>query len=172
MSGGIINKLSRYFDVAARWMVVAIMLVVMANVILRIFDRPLMGTVEAVQLFTALAIGLGLAHCGVQGGHVAVTFLTDKLPLKLQTVIFMLVDTMTFLFLVLSGWQLFLYGNGMRQTGEVTMTTGIPFYPFVYVVALSFLLYSLVVLQGIIKIIAKGYQRGLKDTADKVVISD
>lgn len=177
MSEGIIKKVSRYFDIAARWMVVAIMAVVLANVILRIFGRPLRGTVEAVQFFTALAIGLGLAHCGVQGGHVAVTFITDKLPRKIQVAIGLIIDIIVFLFLVLSGWQLFIYGNGMLQTGEVAMTTGIPFYPFVYVVALSFLMYSLVVLKDISKVFFRGKQTvqdnlSLNDSADKIIMSD
>jgi len=142
-----IEKISRYLDSGAQFMVAATMFLTTANVLLRrLFGAPIKGTVEFVQLFIALAVGLGMAQCAVQGGHIAVTFFADKLPAKFQYALIAVVDLVVAAFLGVSAWQLFKYGENMRQMGEIALTTGIPIYPVVYVVALGFVLYFLVVI--------------------------
>lgn len=147
---GIIEKLSRYSDGLARLSIVILMVVVVVNVILRLMGYPLKGTVEFVQFFAAMAVGLSLANCAVQGGHISVSFLTDKFSPKIQAAIDFLMDLVTFVFVLVGAWQLYLYAAGSMQNNEVAMTTGIPFYPFVGLVAVGFLLFALVIMKKLL----------------------
>lgn len=161
----IIERLSRYLDAGAQFMVAAMMFVTTANVVTRrVFGAPIKGTVEFVQLLTALAVGLGVAHCAVHGGHIAITFFTDMLSKKFQRIISIFIDLLVALFLGLSSWQLFIYGENMRLKGEISLTTGMSVYPLVYVVALGFALYLLVVLLGLAKTLRDLF--GPKNTAN------
>lgn len=150
-----VEKLSELMDLGARIAVAGIMFVTTANVILRLLGSSLRGAVEIVQYLNGLAIGLGVAFCAFHGGHVAVTFLTDKFPPKVQQFVNVLVELLVAGFLGLTTWQLFLYGYGSQQGGEVALTLGLPIYPVVYLVTAGMAVYLLVVLNNLGK--------GLKD---------
>lgn len=146
-----VEKLSFLMDIGARAAVAGIMFVTTINVILRLFGSSLRGSVEIVQYLNGLAIGLGLAFCAFHGGHVAVTFFTDKLPLKVQQLINILVELLVAAFLGLTAWQLFLYGYGMQVGKEVSLTLGLPVHPVVYLATAGIAVYLLVVLNNLVK---------------------
>ncbi|MDO9535595.1 MAG: hypothetical protein Q7J85_09780 [Bacillota bacterium] len=64
-----------------------------------------------------------------------------------------------FIFLSLSTWHLVLYGKSMASSGEVSLTTKLPFYPFIYLVAFGMSILSLVVLANLISCLGKGVKK-------------
>lgn len=144
-----VEKASYVMDVLARAAVAAIMCVTTANVIMRLLGTSLKGSVEIVQYLNALGIGLGLAFCGFHGGHIAVTFLTDKFAPKVQQFIGVIVELLVAGFLGVTTWQLVLYGLGMQQQGEIALTLGFPVYPVVYLVTAGVAVYLLVVINNL-----------------------
>lgn len=139
-------KASQLLDRIAGWAIVATMALVVGNVILRLFGSPVGGTYEWVGFLTALAIGLSLAYCAAQGGHVAITLFVDRLPPRVQAAIDSVTSLVVLFFLVLATWEIAAYATGMAASGEVAATTKVPVYPFVYVVAVGFLAFCLVML--------------------------
>lgn len=137
-------RVSRVLDQVAGWAVVATMVLVVGNVLLRLLGRPMGGTYEWVGFLTALAIGLSLAYCGAQGGHVAITMLVDKLPPKVQDSIDMITGTVVLLFLAMTSWEIAAYATTMYVSGEVAATTKAPIYPFIYIISIGFLGFCLV----------------------------
>ena len=69
------------------------------------------------------------------------------------------VDTMVFLFLGFIVIRLWIYAISMRTTGQIALTTGIPFYPFVIIIAFGFLIYALVILGRIVDSVIKGGEK-------------
>lgn len=150
-------RISQYLDKTAGWIMVATMALVVCNVLLRsLINKPYLGTYEFVGFFTALIIGLSLSWCAIQNGHIAVTFITEKLPPKVQLVINIVISIIAFIFLGLITWHTGKYAYSMVLSGEVSPTTEIPFYPFIYLVTFGLLMLSLIVLLKLIKIIRKG----------------
>ncbi|MDT3697781.1 MAG: TRAP transporter small permease [Thermincola sp.] len=145
----LVEKASRFMDILARAAVAGIMFTTTLNVILRLFGSSLRGSVEIVQYLTALGIGLGLAYCGFHGGHIAVTFFTDKLPLKLQQFIIVLVEILVAGFLGMTAWQMLLYGQGMQEKNEIALTLGFPIHPIVYLVTAGIVVFLIVVLNNL-----------------------
>jgi len=143
-------KTSEYLDCIARWAVVAIMVLVVGNVILRLLGCPIQGTYEWAGFLSAMAIGLALAYCAVQGGHVAVTFLLDRAGSKTQVVVDLLISIISLMFLILATWEIIVYAGSIANSGEVALTTKVPLYPFVYIIAIGFLGFCLVYLATII----------------------
>lgn len=144
-----VEKVSHLLDIGARAAVAAIMFTTTLNVILRLFGSSLRGSVEIVQYLNGLGVGLGLAFCAFHGGHVAVTFLTDKFPHKGQLVIGFLVDLLVAVFVGLITWQMFIYGYEMQQGKEVSLTLGLPVYPIVYLVTAGVAVYLLVLINNL-----------------------
>ena len=133
-----------------------IMALISCNVIMRLLGYPIKGAVEFVGFLSSIAIGLSLAYCATQGGHIAVTLFTDKLSEKVQKWIELLVDIVVLFFLSLVVFRLCIYAITLRVTGQISLTTGIPYYPFVIVVAFGFLVYCLVVLSSVLTFFKKG----------------
>lgn len=161
-----VEKVSFIMDVGARIAVAGIMFVVTTNVIMRALGSSLKGTVEIVQYLNALAVGLGLALCAFHGGHVAVTFLTDRFPPKVQHFVNVIIELLVAGFLAVTAWQLILYGYGMKQQGEIALTLGIPIYPIVYLVTAGVAAYMLVVLNNLVQALKKLFG-GTPDTGEK-----
>ena len=152
-------KLSHFFNRIAGFTFVAVMVLITCNTITRLFGYPVKGTVEIVGFLSAIAIGLSLAHCAAQGGHIAITLFVDKLPIKAQKYIDLIVDTVVVLFLGFIVIRLWIYAISLRHTGQIALTTGIPFYPFVLIIDFGFLIYALVILSKIVESIRKGGEK-------------
>lgn len=131
------------------------MALVITNIVLRFAWRPLLGTYEFVSFLSAVMISFALAHCAVQGGHIAVTLVVDRLPPRAQAIVDIVVNTVSIIFFGLTVWQITLYATDMVVSGEVSPTTKTPFYPFVYGVALGFLALCLVLLVDLSKSISR-----------------
>lgn len=148
-------RLSQLLDRIAGWAIAATMILVVGNVILRMFGYPLGGTYEWVGFLTAVAIGLSIAYCAAQGGHVAVTLFLEKLPAKMQAAMDICTASIVFLFLSMATVEIAAYATSVAASGEVASTTKVPIYPFIYLISLGFLVFSLVVLNVIIESIGK-----------------
>lgn len=153
------GKISYILDNLARVLLLALMVLIVGNVILRIFGRPIAATVEWAEFLSAMAIGLAVAYCGAKGGHLTIDFVVEKFNTKVQVVTNIVMDFIVLIFVNLSFWRLIVYANDTKLSGQVSMTSQTPFYLFIYLVALGFLAYGLVVLGSLIDRIRKGVAR-------------
>ena len=145
------NKLNVISGIA----LVAMMVLVFTNVVLRAVWRPILGTYEITAFLAAITISFALAYCAVNKGHIALTLFVDRLPPRVQAAI----DTFTYsigtvLFTVLAK-EVAKYALHTRGTGEVGMTTEIPFYPFIFGVAFGLLMLAIVLFIDILKSIKR-----------------
>ncbi len=139
-----VKKISHISDEIAGIFVILVMLMVVANVILRaVFNSPLKGTFEIVSLLTAVAIALGLAQCALAKGHIAVEFISKYLPQKIQGIVDIFNDFIGFVFWSIATIFIIKHGFSMMDRGLVTATSEIPVYPFIFLVGIGFLILSL-----------------------------
>jgi len=144
---GFVTTLSRVLDMFAGLCMVAIMTLVVSNIILRVvFNQPILGTYEYVGFLTALVIGLALANCAVQNGHIAVDFVVERFPAKAQAITDIVINSVSLGFWCLASWQLLVYAASTVDKGLVSQTTQTPLYPFIYLVSLGFFALCLVML--------------------------
>jgi len=144
---GLVTGLSRILNNIAGFCMVLVMALVVVNILLRaLFKHPILGAYEYVVYTTAVMIGLTLAYCAVQNGHIAVDFIVERLPLKAQAVIDTLINATALLFWAACAWQTCDYAQRMTVNGVVSPTTQIPVAPFIYLVAFGLLALSLVLL--------------------------
>ncbi len=156
----VIAKISKALDSLAGYFYLAMMILVACNVIGRkVFKFPISGTIELVEIFFAVAVGLALAHCAVCDGHIKIDFIMEYFPKWFQKSTWILVNIITFLTVSVSGWMLVEYANTLKETGRYTGSLKIAYYPFVYLVAIGFFIYALVV---IIKIFVPNMKEEVK----------
>jgi TRAP-type C4-dicarboxylate transport system permease small subunit len=130
-----------------------LMLLTVADVVLRLFGHPIVGTYELVAVSGAVAIGLSLPITSWVRGHIYVDSFVARLP-RVPRVAFAVATRMLVLglFLVI-GWNLFKYAGSLRRAGEVTPTLHVPFYPVVIGLGVSCLVECVVMIADVVKVL-------------------
>lgn len=151
----IVKKASKGLEnTAAIILFVAAMLIIVNVITRRAFNAPIHGVMDIILFCTTMFIGLSLAYCAVRDGHIYISILTDRFPKSVRKVIDIVIGTISAVFLLMVTWQLILYGNNMRLTGEVSLTIRFPHYPFIYIQALGFGMLTLVVIGKVLELFA------------------
>lgn len=143
----IVKRVSSSLDKLAGLCIFAVMLLIVANIILRtVFHHPILGTYELVGFLTAMGVALALAHCAFQDAHIAVGFIMERFPRKIRAVTAVLVNATSFILWAATVWSLGKFGQAMKIKGLVSPSAEIPVYPFIYLVAFGLLGLCLVLL--------------------------
>ena len=153
---GLVTEFSKLLDKLAGFCMVLLMLLVVSNVVLRaVFKSPILGSYEYVGFLTAVMIGLALAYCAVQNGHIAIGLMVDRLCCRTQAGVDIMVNATALGFWGLVAWYIAKYAGSMTSSGVVSPTTQTPFYPFVYLVAFGLLALCLVLLVQLVDSLKK-----------------
>ncbi len=140
-----VQRLSYALNLLAGGLLVGMTALTCADVVLRIFRRPILGSYEIVEFMGATAAGLALAYTTLKRGHVAVSILVALFSRRIQTVICLIVQLASMGLFALLSWECLLYGNDLKAANEVSLTLELPFYPVLYGLAVSSFMVCLVV---------------------------
>ena len=146
-----VDILSGAFNWLAGGAILAMMLLTCADVVLRFFRHPIPGTYEIVGLMGTVGASFALAYTTAQKGHIAVEFLTRRMPEKVQLTVAGAGELVSALLFGIITWQSTLYALDLKRTGEVSLTVEIPIYPFVFSIAIGCLLVCLVLIADLYK---------------------
>ena len=147
--------ISRKLNILSGFALVLMMGLVFVNVALRAVWTPILGTYEFTGFLASLTITFALAHCASKKGHIAITIIADRLPLRVQAILDSFVAILgTALYAVIS-WQSVKYAIHMIKIGEVSPATATPFYPFIFAVAFGLLMLALILLNDVFTSIGK-----------------
>jgi len=143
---------SKLLNIIAGISVTVMMLMTVADVLLRAGRHPIIGTYEVVALLMAVVIGFGIPQVSLDRGHVYVEFLLQKFSERVKNVINTLTRVLCMILFALIGVNLFSVGAAFRASGEVSPTIQLPFYPVAYAVAVCCLLECCVFIFDIVRI--------------------
>jgi TRAP-type C4-dicarboxylate transport system permease small subunit len=151
----IIRLVSRFCDQIAQLGVFAMFLLVVGNIVIRLVWRPIFGTYDYVSFIAAIVVAFALANCAVQRGHTQVELLVAHFSQRAQGIIGSITGILSLGIFSLVTWQCIVLANEMRRAGEVSMTSLLPFHPYIYAVAFGCALLCLVILVDLIKSLGK-----------------
>jgi TRAP-type C4-dicarboxylate transport system permease small subunit len=149
---GILQFISKLLNIIAGIAVTFMMLLTVADVLLRAGGHPIIGTFEIVALSLALVIGFGIPQVSLDRGHVYMDFLLDKLSKRGKNVMNTFTRVLCLILFAFIGFNLFNVGARFHASGEVTATIKIPFYPVAYGVAVCCLLECCVLIFDIVRV--------------------
>lgn len=129
-----------------------------ADIVLRLFRHPILGTYELVGFLGAVVAGLAMAQTTLERGHVAVQVVVTRFSPRGQEIIYLITNLLSLLLFALLAWEGMRYGNDFRVSGQVSQTLRIPFYPVVYGIALSAAVVCLVLVVDILQVVTKREQ--------------
>jgi len=144
------NSIVRATDVvatAAAWAaggaLILLMLLTTADVGGRyFFDSPINGVFDLTHFAVAIMVYLGLAYCGIRGGHVVIELLYDRLPRWAQGPLNRLTNLAGCVLFGVISWRTAVQSIDVRDMGEASQMMEIPFFPLYVLVAFGSALFA------------------------------
>jgi TRAP-type C4-dicarboxylate transport system permease small subunit len=138
---------------------VGMILLTCANIVSRLVWVPIIGTFEMMGFFGAIVTAFALGYTQIKRGHIAVDVLVNTFSNKVKRTLTMINNFICCLFFLIAAWQIAVKAHNLMDTGEVTETLQVIYYPFTYAVAFGCLVLSLTLLTELIQGIIPG-ERG------------
>jgi len=151
-SYSILRVVSNWMNAIGAATLTFMMLLTVADVLLRSVARPILGTYEVASILLAVVIGFSIPKVSMGNGHVYMEFLIDRLSVRNRAIMFTFTRVLCIALFFLIGYNLFSVANEFRLSGEVTPTIQLPFYPTAYGVGVCCFLECLVFAFDILKI--------------------
>lgn len=133
----LVRPLARVLHWAGAVALASMMFLTVADVVLRSFRQPIVGTYELVGFLGALAIGFSLPQTSLDRGHVLMDFLARHLrpgPARVLSVVTRAIGVA--LFAVLA-WNLAAMGFDLKRSGDVTPLLNLPLWLLAFAIALA-----------------------------------
>ena len=153
----LLDTISRFSSLFLLWvagfMLSAMTVMICANVFFRFFGIPLNGTFELMGLFGAIVTASALGYSQITKKHIAIDILVCRLSHANRRVLDFINYLLSAGFFAIAAYRMAIWAGILRQTGEVTETLKIIYYPFVYGVSLGCAVFALVFLNESLKLI-------------------
>ena len=153
-----VNGISRLLNAVAGISLTFLMCLTIADVILRFFKRPIVGTYELVALSGALVIGFSLPLTSWMRAHIYVDFFILKFSQRVRNAFNIATRGLVLVMFFLIGWNLMKYAIDLQKSGEVSLTLRIPFYPVTFAIGICCFIQCLVILCDILKVVGGKYE--------------
>ena len=153
-----VREISRILNAIAGITLAFMMCLTVADVILRSFRRPIVGTYELVAFSGAIVVGFAVPLTSWFRGHIYVDFLIMRFSKTVRNIFNFTTRSLVIILFLLIGWNLLRYGMDLQKSGEVSVTLGMPFYPVAYGIGICCFLQCMVIFCDIFKIVWGEYE--------------
>lgn len=151
----LLDKISGFLVRLLSWIggffLVGMIFLTCANILCRLVWVPIKGAFELMGLFGAIVTAFALGYTQMKRGHIAVNILVDTFPEKTKKIVTVINHAVCCLFFGIAAWQISIKAKTLMNTGEVTETLRIIYYPFTYGVAFGCVALSLILFADLIK---------------------
>ena len=108
-----------------------------------LFHRPIAGTIEVIEFMMVCLTFLAIGYAQLHKDHIKVDFLIKRLPQRVQTILSSFYHFVGAGLCALITWQSILYAESIRAGERVSTFWSIPIYPFIYVFAFGYAVFSI-----------------------------
>jgi TRAP-type C4-dicarboxylate transport system permease small subunit len=168
MRGRAIDQLGAAADKvygASRWMTrwllwlgvaaaVASMIITFVGVVsYKAFKAPILGVWDLGSFLLLVSLAATGGVVLINDRHLGVDVVVARFPKRVQAVVESVVSFLSLIVSVTAIWYSILKGLSLIKSGEYSLTTGIPWYPFAFMVAAGFVPIALLFFVRIVKAI-------------------
>lgn len=141
-----VRRLNRGLLIVAGFAISFMMLITVADTVLRYFKMPIVGTYELVGLAAAVVLGFSIPYTTFVKGHIVVDFFVMKFKPKVKKFWLIVTRVMGLFLFSFMGYEMILMANDFRRSGEVSATLKLPFYYVAYGIGICLLFQVLTLL--------------------------
>ena len=132
------ERISRVLAWLAGAGLIAMLVIIIGNYVLRLFGQPLAGTFELVSLTAVIVGALALGEAQVYKAHVAIDIVTARLPKKAQLVVGAIVTVASIVLMIQVVLALTIYSSSMTNSGSATDFLKMPVGAIVWILVIGF----------------------------------
>jgi TRAP-type C4-dicarboxylate transport system permease small subunit len=116
---------------------IAMMLVTVGEMVLRMFGKPMAGTIEVITWLAAVTTAFALGYTQMHQGHVSIGLFINRLAPRIRAVVNTLVYLAATILFAIVTWHVFLHAGVLKQSGSLSETMKVIVYPWVYLTSLG-----------------------------------
>ncbi|MDP6429386.1 MAG: TRAP transporter small permease [Rhodospirillales bacterium] len=113
------------------------MFLTLGDVIGRMFNSPIVGTVEVTELIMGMMIYLGVGYTTLYRGHIRVDILITQFSQRVQGILDVITYLIAFLFMAVVCWRLFLQAASRIENNDITQIWEIQVWPIAFIMAFA-----------------------------------
>lgn len=136
-AGRVWKGLYKPWNVLAGSSLVFMMCLTTADVIGRLFGKPIFGVYDLVGILGAVIYTAALPDTTANKGHVSVELFLIRLPPRVRTVIMVFTTCLSLTLFAFIAWQSRVVGIDLREAGKVTTDIELPFQYMLYFISLA-----------------------------------
>jgi TRAP-type C4-dicarboxylate transport system permease small subunit len=133
----------------------AVMLLIIANIVYRFFGGVIAGTYELIGPLVVVTAAFALVYTALYQGHINIKILTSRLPGRIQAVIESFTVSIGLGLWILIAWGSMKFMSEKATAGEATYLLNIPFFPFRLFWELGLILFCFVLLLDLFKALSQ-----------------
>ncbi|QBI53645.1 TRAP transporter small permease [Streptomonospora litoralis] len=133
------DRIARFLAHIGGAALVAMMLLLIANIVLRTFSAPIQSTYELVSMAALVVTAMALGEAQVHKSHVAVDILTTRMGRRVRTATAAVVTLASVALFAELALSLADYARDMYATGSATEALGVMHWPLVGLVLVGVL---------------------------------
>jgi TRAP-type C4-dicarboxylate transport system permease small subunit len=122
-----------------------------ANILIRQIYSPIPGAYELMGFAGAVVAAFALGYTQFTNGHISVTVLYDMYPKPLKRVISIINYSVCGIFFLVTAWYMLQKALTLKNTGELSETLRIIYYPFTLAVAFGCFILALALFTDLLK---------------------
>lgn len=156
----IVESLSKKLHFGGTLFIAAMMGLTVVNIVGRYaLDKPVSGVIDLSNFMLIILVFLTMPYTMVTKNHVVVGLIVDKFSERTQAIIGSTTYPLCLAFTLLLVWQSFKRGAYIMQAGQISIVTGLPLYPFIYLIGIGWALFALVILNDLIHFFRKAAKK-------------
>ncbi len=144
--------LNRWAGIIAGIILVFMILLTMGNIVLRRVWVPIRGTYEIMGFAGAVITAMAMGLTQKKREHIHVDILVSRFPRVVKKVVFGVNTALCSAFFLVAAWFVVQRGMTLFETGEVSETLRMAYYPFAFVVAFGCFLLAAMLFIDLIKL--------------------
>lgn len=155
----VLNKIVIFFAIIAGIALTFMMLITAIDVILRIFNKSIIGSFEVVEFLMGVVVPLSIAYCERKREHICVDLIVQYFPKKSQPWFDLITSIITMVFFWVIAYECFIYIFGVHSDQLTSSVLLWPVWPWTIPCTIGFILTSLLLINHCIRV-AKAIKRG------------
>jgi len=104
----------------------------------KVVRRPILGAYDVVTFLLLVTLASMGSVTLINDRHLSVGLIVSKFPKRVQAVVESVVSLLSLVVAVAVIWYSIVFGLRLIKSGDISLTTGIPLYPFAFIIAAGF----------------------------------
>jgi len=147
----IVHFLSRALHEIAQVILFAMMMLVVLDVLGRwLFNSPIKGTVDLTGLLLTVTIFFGIAYTHWKKEHIAIDFIVDKFPKRVQWAFECVINLIILVFMTMVSVSLYQNAQRLLQSNTLSPDINVPIYIFVLLAIAGTVVFGLTALYYVV----------------------